>query len=46
MAKVHRVAFRDECHKGTKLTDVYIVENWKRYNNINYEEEKSCCTVL
>ncbi|CAD8120054.1 unnamed protein product [Paramecium sonneborni] len=44
--KVHRVVFRDECQKGKTIADIHIVQNWKRYNQLNEESAKTCCSIF
>ena len=35
--------FRDKVDKNTRICDVYLVESYKKYNQMEYEEDTIIC---
>ena len=35
--------FRDKVNKETRICDVYLVESYKKYNQMEYEEDTIIC---
>ena len=35
--------FRDKVDKNTRICDVYLVESYKKYNHMEYEEDTIIC---
>ena len=45
--KSHRITFADQVSKDrSKLTDVYYVESYKKYNYENSYGQDNCCTII
>ena len=39
----HKITFRDKVDKNTRICDVYLVESYKKYNQMEYEEDTIIC---
>ena len=39
----HKISFRDKVNKETRICDVYLVESYKKYNQMEYEEDTIIC---
>ena len=39
----HKIMFRDKVDKNTRICDVYLVESYKKYNQMEYEEDTIIC---
>ena len=42
-AERHKIMFRDKVDKNTRICDVYLVESYKKYNQMEYEEDTIIC---
>ena len=42
-AERHKLMFRDKVDKNTRICDVYLVESYKKYNQMEYEEDTIIC---
>ena len=39
----YKLHFRDKVQKGTAIADVHLVESYKKYNQMDVEEETTFC---
>lgn len=39
----YKIAFRDKVHRNKPVADVVYVESYKKYNQMEYEEEAVIC---
>ena len=39
----HKIQFRDKVEKGARVSDVYLVESYKKYNAAELDEDTIIC---